>query len=215
MKKIFLSAVIFLTSQLLFAQTESVSNFPEGRFALQFQVKNNFTIGSFQGSILSGKYVFKNGKMLRAGLSLSNDTEDNNSSQAKDTLINNNSSNHKKQTASFRLQYLFFFQGIENIYYYLGAGPYFGYSFEKDSNVQSSSIGYQKIIQWGLEGAFGVEWFFDKKFSLSAEYDVLGYYARINKESSYVQYNSKYVNNSRIKKVVLSGSVKLGISIYF
>ncbi len=225
MEKIFLIAFIFLTSQLLLAQTDSVSNIPQGKFALQFQVKENFSISSFQGSILSGKYFFNNGNAFRAGLTVSVNTEDKNFSQSiNDSLVYQNAPNNKKYSSVFISQYLFYFHGLENIYYYAGAGPYFGYFLTKSSDAPipikysttlSGSSGSQKEIRIGLEAVFGVEWFFDKRFSLSAEYGVLGYYGKRNEEFHYIQNSLMKNENNETKKFNFSGNTKLGISIYF
>jgi hypothetical protein len=217
MKKIFLSAVILLTTQLLLAQTDSVSNIPKGKFALQFQVQKDFSISSFQGSILSGKYFFKNGNSLRAGLSLAVNTQDENASESvNDSTTLNNSLNTKQYSAVFISQYLFYFHGFENIYFYAGAGPYFGYFSNKTSPQPSGNYSERKRLSLGISAVLGVEWFFNKRFSLSAEYGALGYHEKTT-ESYLIPYTrlvKKHVNTEN-KIFSFSGSTKLGISIYF
>ena len=51
-------------------QNESYLDSLEGKFALQFQISDNFNLTNFQGTTFSGKYHFSGSDAIRLGLSL-------------------------------------------------------------------------------------------------------------------------------------------------
>lgn len=61
----------------VYAQTDELpkidtkNSLLKGAWALQFQINNNFSVSSFQGSTLSAKRHFSNKKAMRFGVSLS------------------------------------------------------------------------------------------------------------------------------------------------
>jgi hypothetical protein len=59
---------LFITTG--FFQSTSYLDSLDGKFALQFQITDNFQLSSFQGAILSGKYHFSSRDAVRLSLSL-------------------------------------------------------------------------------------------------------------------------------------------------
>jgi hypothetical protein len=57
------------------AQTSYLDSL-DGKYALQFQISENFTLSDFQGAILSGKYHLGKRSAIRLGLSINFDDSD-------------------------------------------------------------------------------------------------------------------------------------------
>ena len=86
-----------------FAQTKEeavkTNSLEKGSWSLQFQISENFTLQSFQGSMISTKYHFTEKSALRTGLSISgrsSDIEDNieQDSDTVTTYINTDNNNY-------------------------------------------------------------------------------------------------------------------------
>lgn len=62
---------IFIFSNISSPQNGSYLDSLDKRFALQFQITDNFSLTDFQGTIFSGKYHFAKREAVRIGLSVS------------------------------------------------------------------------------------------------------------------------------------------------
>lgn len=240
MKNYLAVIVLFLaiTSQSGFAQTKasSVEDLSDSSRALQFQITDNFSLSSFQGSVFSYMHHFTKDKALRIGLSVS--LGGNNSDQSEDyfsydrnSLVNNKKNKSNKNSNSLQLstQYIWYFNPGAKLLLFSGAGPFLRYdhSYEKNedyypqpnSNLVPKNITENKSTQWtpGVSGIVGVEWFASKAISLSAEYGLqLSYYWNdseiIHKDQSNI--NQKIENKSKGWNLA-GNSVKFGLSLYF
>ena len=101
----------------------------DGKFALQFQISENFTLSDFQGSILSGKYHLGKRSAVRLGLAIN--FEDGNADR--DFIILDSvqySQNVESNIFGITLnsQYINYLVNEDEIGCYIGAGPTLNFS---------------------------------------------------------------------------------------
>jgi hypothetical protein len=77
----------FLNNSTIFSQTASHLDSLDGKYALQFQISDNFKLTNFQGTTFSGKYHFGCRNAVRVGLSVNLSNTD---SEANQTLLDTN-----------------------------------------------------------------------------------------------------------------------------
>ena len=209
---------ISITSSNLFAQ-DSISL--AGKYALQFQISQNFTLGNFLGSVISGSYHLTNTSSVRIGLSYTGTMDNTDKMNNNDSLSNlENTTNDVNSTSiDLMVQYLVATPVTNNILFYWGAGPRGGVIFSKTTNnhTQTATQNYansEKKNGWsaGAMASAGVEWFFSRQMSLLAEYGIsyLYTYTKTTTTSGQYTYEIKEYNYS------LGGSsVRFGLSVYF
>jgi opacity protein-like surface antigen len=167
---------IFITTG--FSQSTSYLDSLDGKFALQFQITENFSLSNFQGTVFSGKYNFSNRDAIRLGISVSfNDSESEVTNTRPDTnLVNTSSHNVNRINIVLNAQYLYTLTTLSDIGFFIGLGPFLKYENNKiEQNVNTnqsidSRTETTKYYGLGLDLICGVEWMFIKNMSLSAEY---------------------------------------------
>ena len=121
------ASLIFVSAG--FSQSTSYLDSLDGKFALQFQINENFSLSNFQGSVLSGKYHFSKRDAIRLGLEfIFGDSES-------ETVVNNLDTNVVAQRVedinnlgfTINSQYIHYIRGTDNISLFGGIGPYFRY----------------------------------------------------------------------------------------
>lgn len=201
------------------AQTSYLDSL-DGKFALQFQISENFTLSNFQGATFSGKFHLGKSSALRLGISLSFDD----SSVDKEAIVGdtiNYYENSKTNSVGFSItaQYLNYLVRTDEIGFYLGTGPTLGFGnsegeFEleiSDSTVQKGS-GSANNFTIGLDVIAGVEWSFHKDMTLSAEYGIKFYYIHQTSNSeSTLRKEERTLESFRLTY----NYVNFGISVYF
>ncbi|MCU7491028.1 MAG: hypothetical protein ACM3UR_14190 [Bacteroidota bacterium] len=240
MKTYFSAIVLFLViTQCGYAQAKAspAEDLSDSSRALQFQITDNFSLSSFQGSVFSYMHHFTKERALRIGLSVS--VGGNNLDQSDDQFwYNQNSLTHirkydiEKNSTGLQLstQYIWYLNPGSRLLLFSGAGPFLRYdrSFEKNetSYPQDDTRMYRTTIetqssQWtpGASGIVGVEWFASKAISFSAEYGLqLSYFWNESKITTKTQNNNSVdqISNAKSKGWNLAGSsVKFGLSLYF
>ncbi|MCU7494068.1 MAG: hypothetical protein HF314_07240 [Ignavibacteria bacterium] len=240
MKNFFPAAVLFMafSALQLNAQTQTpyVSDLSDSSRALQFQISNDFTLISFQGTAISYMHHFTQKSALRIGLSISFRT--NNSDYASnginmdiDTLLQRHLSNSDERTNSFQLntQYIWYLNPGAKLLLYGGTGPFLGYGYSSnhdketyDSNpiqyIPSVTSTEGKARNWsaGILGTLGVEWFAAKGISLMAEYGLkAGYSWNKNEIKSVGRLTITKEERNAHGWNLDASSVKLGLSLYF
>jgi len=185
----------------IFAQDSTQNSLKQNKFALQFQIGGNFSLRSFQGTIFSCKYHIYDNSALRFGFSLSSNTE------IFHTENDNSRTNAEFHTFGINIQYIKYLKTVEDISLFVGTGPHYYRYFYKSSS--SSSYGSNNWYL-GLSGIIGVEWFFKKNMSLSAEYGLLIYYQKYldTNQSGNTTHNIESINTTD------NDMLKFGISIY-
>jgi len=212
MKTIFL---LFLLVTFVNAQTTSDSVCVSGKYALQFQISENFKLSTFQGTIFSGKYHFTSSIGLRVGISGNyNSLDQINNEQVEITEI-------REQTLTgfeIKSQVLFYFPVVNNIAFFIGAGPLFNIGSSKQITIikdperlrTMEEIKFEQETEYttyGLEFICGTEWFV--KSSLFPE---IGFSVS-HREETYFKDTKKIQTNN--KDLFQSINARLGVSIYF
>jgi len=169
--------IILLHTNSIAQETET----HKGLYAFQFQISSNFTLSSFQGTVLSGKYNFTENDAVRLGLSINQNNQSRNS-----LIIYNNplttSSNiidNAKNTYEIILQYLRNNYLRNNFNFYYGGGPSFQYSHNRNKNYmagQNYTEYTDRFRSFGITALAGIEWYFNESMSLSAQYGLTYYY---------------------------------------
>src|SRR3970282_1162057 len=117
-------SILFLTlfaAGSSFSQNISGLDSLEGKFALQFQVSDNFTLNNFQGTTFSGKYNFGSRNAVRAGLSIDfTNGESGLSESFPDTsFIRNANIDREAFGITINAQYIQYITGSDNIAFFL------------------------------------------------------------------------------------------------
>jgi len=202
----------------------------KGVWALQFQITNNFTLSSFDGSVLSAKYHLSKTRALRLGLGVDLvlvDSDDRVVDTRADTLSAEFSEEADSDRWGFELnlQYLFYPIPDGNIHLFFGAGPLLGYD-RVDSEITRSSIdsfselltATNKTSSWsvGVSSVLGVEWFAAKQISILAEYGLSLRYQWIESSRMNVANDRTLTHDEeRDTFTVNASAVRFGLSVYF
>jgi len=218
-RNLFITLFLFVFSFASFAQNTSYLDSLKGKYALQFQISDNFNLTNFQGTTFSGKYHLSSKSVVRVGLSFSLSNADGESKETRpNTASNNNNANSDQYSLTILSQYIRYIRGIDDIVFFIGGGPFVGFdhsTLEAD-NTSSNSVFHSNDdvngFSTGLDLLAGVEWIFTKNMSLSAEYGIMfSYYSSTR---NYTDDNSKIkTTNKRIS--IGRGDVNFGISVYF
>lgn len=191
----------------------------EKDWALQFEIDNNFTLTSFQGTIISVKYHLDTQNALRLGTDIELFTgvrKDNKKTSGYGAGTDEQASTY---TINMTFQYVRYPKPTRRILYFYGTGPFFeytsdSYTFEKEN---SDSDEEREEMTWslGISTIIGVECFVTQDISLLGEYGVkAGYYSC--KETYAEEGRFEGVNKITTKELFLEPlSVKFGISVYF
>jgi hypothetical protein len=159
--------------------SEPGSILSNGRWALQFQVGNDFTLSSFQGSTISAKRQLSDRSAYRVGLQLAIDLDARDEEVTRTDYENDTSERDAyNQAIGLNMQYLRYNESTSPIKLFYGGGPFVVFqnskttSSEDDFTRETTS----KVLGAGLNGLIGVEWFVGENISLHAEYGLeLGY----------------------------------------
>jgi hypothetical protein len=216
----FFSLLFFILSLLstTSAQTSYLDSL-DGKFALQFQISENFTLTNFQGATLSGKYQLGKRSAVRLGIALYvDDSYYERETTYIDTL--NMKSNSEMNAIGFTInsQYIAYLVSTTDIGFYLGTGPTFSFG-NSDATVEISGGSQDQkgtsssdTYSIGLDGIAGVEWSFYKNMSLSAEYGIKFYY--YNRTDKFE--DEDIVDERTSKGIKLTANyVNFGITVYF
>ncbi len=201
MKNVLMGIIIFcLINQNGFSQDSSKNSLKQSMFALQFQIGNNFTLESFQGSTLSFKYQILDESAIRVGFSISSYVE----TSREENFIEK--PREKSIELTINAQFIQYLKTFEDISLYTGGGPKF-----YDRYYTLGDFGHEKIWSLGLDGILGAEWFFKKNMSLSAEYGIsIVYWVSEMVDPSSTSKHSKRKNIN----INDNNMLKFGISIY-
>jgi len=218
----FFSLQIFMLvfTNAIFPQNESYMDSLDGKFALQFQITENFSLSNFQGTVFSGKYNFTSRDAIRLGISVNfnNSKSDGNSTWPDTNLVNTSSHNVNRIDIIVNAQYIYSINMLNNTGFFIGMGPFLKYeNNEIEQNVNSNQsndtrIETSKYYGLGLDLISGVEWMFNKSMSLSAEYGLRFIYL----SGEVVDDRQIYRQERNEHNFYISGNnVKFGITVYF
>ena len=195
------------------------------RWAVQFEVGNDFTLRSFDGLIVSLKYHFSPKVALRFGVGANVFSADENWE-------------HKEYYSGFTVDepidydyrnyllianVLFYPNPGSVLKVYFGGGPRATHSYSFDEYLYDD-FRYRRQYErssWsvGLNGVFGCEWFPIEFLSLFGEYSVYGTYGESTSEeySLYFQSGQPFeYNEYTSQEFIFRGNIaRLGASFYF
>jgi hypothetical protein len=193
------------------AQSENEAPSP-GDWALQFQVNDNFTLGSFQGSVLSVKHQIADQRALRLGASF--DVVSRSREINEDAIADvPDSDDEARQQFQIDAQYLYTSDWESAILPYAGGGPTFMMRRTRDESSTGTQEGTNRLYGGGLVGVFGVEWMVHSAIGISAEYGVQAIYTH---ESREIERSSTTVfDRTDTEWNVGARSVLFGVSVYF
>ena len=187
-KLILVELVTLCCSYPLTAQEPELkkNSLQEGMWALQFQISQNFTLTSFQGSTISLKRQYSPNAAIRLGttVNISSSTSEAEPTNAPDTgnyTWQSRSGFANSQGISIAVQYLRYPDPIAGINLYFGGGPLVIFGRSKDAresiiiNTNSPPIRYQNTdettnLSTGISLVAGLEWFASTSISITAEY---------------------------------------------
>jgi len=195
----------------------------KGSWALQFQINDNFTLSSFQGSTISAKRHFSNKRAIRFGMSLSSAVTD--QDQSSSQTAGSDHAESDAQRITINTQYALYPSPDKNVNLFFGSGPVVSLS-RSNTTTRSlrgsfSTANRTRDTGWsaGLSGVLGVEWFATRNISLSAEYTSSLVYSSSNIKAISEQIASNRITfeTERHTKAFQfgSGGVNFGLSIYF
>src|SRR4030042_1580885 len=136
--------------QVLFSQTsqDSIQNFlKKGSWSLQFQISQNFTLGTFQGSNLSAKRHLSSSSAIRFGVGLSGYTTDREQGINQDNynrLSNETQLDNRLIEVDLNCYYLYYPHPQRRINMYFGGGPLFSF-INHDDKVYTQEV-YQDTL---------------------------------------------------------------------
>jgi len=215
--------LLLFTSQLFittgFSQSTSYLDSLNGKFALQFQIADNFQLTNFQGTTFSGKYHFGCRSAVRVGLSvnLNNSDAENNQTFLDTTLTVSTDAHQNVFGMTVKAQYVHYIVSMYDIMFFIGGGPFVRFStgtneINYSNNYPTSRKEIRDDFYAGLDLLVGVEWMFTKDMSLSAEYGIVFLY---NKFTRKLEDNYSVEETIAKRYNIDNGDVNFGISVYF
>ncbi len=222
-KKSFFLVLFIISYSYLFSQDSTKTNSVSERFALQFQIDQNFTLSNFQGSVFSGKYNFNKNLAVRVGLSIMGSSSDNTTDNFYDnTLEENSKTDQSVFSTKIATQLLYYLARFNDVSFYLGGGPFYHYwnATNENNTLRNDMPIFSKTERtmkgFGVESVLGVEWFVKDNISLSSEY---GFEFRsTDREEKNENRTNEISNNNNLNgsSVAFNAStVKFGLSVYF
>ena len=214
---LFTSSIFISTG---FSQSISYLDSLDGKFALQFQINRDFQLSDFQGSTLSGKYHFSARDAVRLGITLElSDAEFEASSNQIDT-INVSTSNFDNSSFGITIntQYIRYIKGTDDIAFFIGGGPFITYSTTTSNGEIREEDPVEKykrsddFYSLGVDLLLGIEWWFHKYMSLSAEYGMKFMYR--SRESIVEQGVLRRETTDNYFRIT-ANSINFGITVYF
>ena len=218
----------FLSTTALAAESESNKYQPEkGDQALQFQINSNFRLDSFNGDLISYKWMISDRHAVSIGIGLESflgDDEDNTTFPSADSLNVQRTSerwNHDLEVSAL----LITIRPHKGSWFYYGFGPKLGYHANHDESHQSEPVTYSHAsehsmhaFEAGLVGVSGVEWALNSFLSLHAEYKCSLYYLFRVEESMHLEPDPAQNHESKGENhfwLFRSEGVRFGLSVYF
>lgn len=229
-KRIKISILLIFLSliQVVFCQ-EKIDNSSDknnNKWALQFQIGNNFTLSSFEGSTISLVRNLSQNSKLRFGISVDGEIKnvEKNIIQGANCELGNN-----EMYFSSTLHYIKDLKKNSKIFPYAGIGPIFSFYNQNKNKKTKVECGTTKtsydLKEYGLgiSAVFGTEWFLTSNISLLAEYNSSILYNKtkttsITKRKTISAKNYTQTDKNIIKTNSFSidpASVKFGLSVYF
>lgn len=215
-----LTTAILMACSVVAAEDNQVKNsLKKGSKSLQFRVERNFSLSSFDGAGITGKWHKTDKSALRFGVSFyySDTDEDSDNNRYVSTIRDSNDSNNKNQSTTVKLssRYLYYFTTDEKVNAFIGMGPSLVYSWRESNDEtvspphfindsltsESSRLLSRESKSWiySADLSCGVEWFASENISFFGEYTLC---------ISYKTYSSIYdLSSVYIKRNTLTDEI--------
>ena len=212
------ASLLFITTGL--SQSTSYLDSLDGKFALQFQINRDFQLSDFQGSTLSGKYHFSTRDAVRLGITLElSDAElETSSNQIDTTNVSTSNIDNSSFGITINTQYIRYIKGTDDIAFFIGGGPFITYSTTTSNGEIREKDPVEKLkrsddfYSLGVDMLLGIEWWFHKYMSLSAEYGMKFMYR--SRESMVEQGVLRRESTDNYFRIT-ANSINFGITVYF
>ncbi len=212
------ASLIFVST--CFSQSTSYLDSLDGKFALQFQINSYFKLSDFQGSTLSGKYHFSTRDAVRLGLMLEfSDSDIEASSNLLDTInVGTSNIDNSSFGITINTQYIRYIKGTDDIAFFIGGGPFITYSTTTSNGEIRGEDPVEKykrsddFYSFGVDLLLGIEWWFHKYISLSAEYGMKFTYR--SRESIAEQGVLRQETTDNYFRIT-ANSINFGLTVYF
>lgn len=155
------------------AAKEFRNSLVKGAWALQFQIDDDFTLKSFEGTTLSLKKHSSPRVAWRAGLSVNYSYADTDILDKRDGSRSWEYRGTTIETVQLTLQRLSYLNPRARVNLFWGIGPRTGYQYRDDSRIvvsRSEELIRSNVWSVGVSATLGVEWFVTGSISLLAEY---------------------------------------------
>ena len=220
--KLFIILLLFSIFSLSNAQTKADSSNIFGDHSLQFRVYDFISLSSFKGTLLSYKYHINDESAHRFSASIrykKYNAEETIERTHTDSALLDQNRDHNYAYVEIMAEYIKYFNSRNEVKLFMGIGPRISFNLNNYDTDDVSGYGYSfgktnknDLYEIGLTSSFGVEWFFTRNMSLSAEYGLnLMYRSRKNSFESEVISGSTDETTFRFT----GNNINFGISIFF
>ena len=217
---IFSLIIISAFSGIGFPQNISYLDSLDGKFGMQFQISNNFTLSDFQGTVISGKYQFSMRDAIRLGVSLNLGESDLESdvNYIDTALVSNAKQDESRFDIIINTQYIRYINVSESIAFLGGVGPFIKLSditrerVTSLEGIEEKSESQTNGFSLGLDLIAGVEWWFNKSMSLSAEYGLNFEYRSMESNN---KDDEKEIKTETTSTYLTGNRIRFGITVYF
>ncbi len=214
---------LILASAFSQERSDAATDAQKPNWALQFQINDNFSLTSFQGSTISLNKCLSNNRSFRMGLSLNTTFKDYDMTCP---VLDNEDKSENNFHFLLTTQYIKNYKNRNKVTPFFGFGPAVQFNYDNEKNTfGTSSRTSVKTTSWGMgiSGVIGVEYFIRNNLGLLAEYGSNLMYNRSKTEDiTEIRRgeNNKFVTTEDIdeKTTTIDFSpalVKFGLSIYF
>lgn len=210
--KIFI--IIISASIYSLSNTDSTISYRPLKHSVQLQINDLIDISSLNNTIICYKRLFNSKHAVRIGINI-------NGSKIEDvdTMLDSAGLYIKMrdETASIALYptYINYCYKKNSLFMYYGLGARLNYRYYQSDKKYSETPGfndYRKSKDYGigLNGLLGIEWIFNRYFSLFTEYNVI-----LNYQYSISRSNQSESKQIRKAWIVSYNNPILGVSVYF
>lgn len=179
------------------------------RWALQFQITNNFTLGDFQGSVISAKRQFSERRAFRFGAAVSSSFRN----RTDEGIAGEQSRDRNTHFIRLNAQFVRYPVTERALKMYWGVGPTARFGRSKQEPGSGGTETRQWTVAGGAEGRLGVEWFVQSQISLTAEYGAGLEYERHVQTTDLEGDREQKLTETRF--ALGARPVRFGVSVYF
>lgn len=208
--------LIIVTCASLAASTaaaQEASGLPgdRGAWALQFDVGDNFSLGSYLGSAVSVKKHTAPATAWQLGVSFDANVR---SIDEDDDAARNDDAQSLQLNLQFMSYPLLADEPGREVQLLIGAGPLLGLARSHMSNEQEGARTTTTTTMWstGVTGSIGAEWFFAERVSLHAAYVSSVVFARSSTEGE--RFGTELPEQTLNSFEFGSDGVRFGVSVY-